>query len=196
MPIRFRLFLSRPDLIKEIKSGRLKFDPPIEERSIDQVSIDLRLGPGFARFNETLPKYISSVFLDESIWEADDIWELIPGDNFLLKPKCFVLGQTLEKVTIPNHLFGLIEGRSRYARLGLTTHLTAPKIDPGFYGHITLEIANLGSLPIMLRAGTDKIAQLMLARVTTPLTKKNAYGSDSADIFQGQVTPIPKRKRK
>jgi dCTP deaminase len=191
---RYRLYLSRPDLIKEIKGGRLRFDPPVDLSRVEQVSIDLLLGTRFARFKKTQPGYLAAVHLDNSIWESLDIWENSEGD-FTLGPGEFVLAQTLERVTIPNNLVGLIEGRSSCARLGLTTHLTAPKIDPGFEGNITLEIANLGGLPIKLRAGVERISQLMLVRLSRPLSRKELYGSAPSDVFQNQTEPIPRGRK-
>lgn len=187
------MFLSRPDILKEIKKGKLRFDPPVDPARIQQISVDLLLGRRFAKFKEK-QGYLAAVHLDNSIWNALDIWEEFEGD-YTLKPKEFVLAQTLERVSIPNNLAGMIEGRSSCARLGLTTHLTAPKIDPGFEGPITLEIANLGSLPIQLRAGVEKIAQLMLVRLSRPLSKKDLYGAGASDVFQHQRGPIPGTRR-
>ena len=93
---------------------------------------------------------------------------------------------------MPDSLMGLIEGRSSYARLGVTVHVTAPKIDPGFIGHITLEMANFGNAPVELRAGIDTPAQLLFAKITTPLEKSDLYGTKPADVFQYQTETIPK----
>ena len=87
-----------------------------------------------------------------------------------------LVAQTLEKIYIPNDLVGLVEGRSSYARVGVTIHVTAPKIDPGFDAHITLEMANFGEVPVDLRAGVDTPAQLILLRLTTPLESTDLYG--------------------
>lgn len=135
--------------------------------------------------------------MDRSIWDspAIDLWDRIEADSYVLEPNRFVLAQTLEEVTIPDNLAGLIEGRSGCARLGVSIHLTAPKIDPGFSGHITLEITNHGELPITLRAGQDEIAQLMLLRLTRPMKKSDLYGMRTSDIFQHQSAPIPPRNR-
>lgn len=187
------MFLSRPDILREIKKGKLRFDPPVDPSRIEQISIDLLLGHRFARFKE-IPGCLAGVYLDNSIWEALDIWEEFEGD-YTLEPKKFVLGQTLERVCIPNNLAGMIEGRSSSARLGLTTHLTAPKIDPGFEGNITLEIANLGSLPIKLRAGIERIAQLILVPLSRPLSRKDLYGAAPSHVFQNQRGPIPASRR-
>ena len=112
-PTGCRLFLSRPDIIKEIKQGRLRFDPPIDQPRIEQESVDLLLAHNFTRFKERSAGYLSAVHLDDSIWDSLDIWDRVEGDSYVLEPGKFVLAQTLEKVCIPNHLVGLIEGRSR-----------------------------------------------------------------------------------
>jgi len=189
------LLLSRPDLIKEIRLGRLRFSPEVAPESIEQVSIDLRLGRGFTRFKKPAG-WLSAIRLDPSIWESQDLWEHTERDSYTLEPGQFVLAQTLEKVHIPGHLAGFIEGRSSSARVGLTTHLTAPKIDPGFEGTITLEMANLGNLPIELRAGVDKPAQLMLFRLTRPLAKSDRYGAGPGHLFQHQSKPTPRKPRR
>jgi len=160
------------------------------------VSVDLLLGRRFSTFKET-PRYIGAVQLDPSIWGALDIWEHKEQDEFILPPGGFVLAQTLETVCLPNNLAGLVEGRSSYARLGISVHVTAPKIDPGFEGTITLEMANHGTLPLKLRAGVDKPAQLMLLQISQPLEADHLYGKGPADLFQHQKRPIPKlRKRR
>jgi dCTP deaminase len=187
------LFLSRREILSLINRKRLQFDPPVTNDRIEQVSVDLLLGREFAAFKEV--PHVASVCLEPSIWDSLDLWEKSSGDVYELKPKSFVLAQTLERVSIPNDVVGLVEGRSRYARLGLTTHLTAPKIDPGFTGRITLEIANLGSLTIKLRAGIDSIAQLMFIK-TRPLRKKELYGAAPGDLFQNQTGPVPKVGKK
>ena len=105
-----------------------------------------------------------------------------------------MLAQTLEKVKMPTDLAGLVEGRSSWARMGVSIHITAPKIDPGFDGNITLEMANFGSLPIELVAEEDTPAQLILFKVTTPLEATEAYGTRQGDNFQNQTSPIPNRK--
>ena len=90
---------------------------------------------------------------------------------------------------------GFVEGRSSYARIGVTVHVTAPKIEPGFNGHITLEMANFGKLPVPLRAGIDKPAHLPLVQITTSLEASELYGAEPSDIFQHQNDPIPKKRK-
>lgn len=189
------MILSRPDILKAIERRRLRFEPEVDPTRIEQVSVDLLLGRRFTRFRRELPGYIRSVGLDPSIWDSPELWEEEERDSYVLEPRGFVLGQTLEIVTIPNDLVGLVEGRSSNARLGLSIHLTAPKIDLGFRGTIALEIANHGGAPIELRAGVDRLAQLILCKISRPLKKNELYGAASWHVFQGQTRPIPRGKR-
>lgn len=194
-PIRwYLLFLSRPDILRHLQEQVIHFDPPIPHERVAQVSIDLLLGRRFTTFKER-PKWVGSIHMDRSLWDSKDLWENHQADTFELEPGQFVLAQTLERVHMPDSLVGFVEGRSSYARIGVTVHLTAPKIDPGFNGHITLEMANFGSLPVQLRAEIDKPAQLLLAQISTPLPASELYGAGSADVFQDQEYPIPKQRK-
>ena len=188
------MLLARREILQALDSGRLTVAPvPDGGVKVDQVSIDLRLGHQFTTFRDP-PPYIQSVVMDESIWGALDIWEHQEADTFELPPNGFVLAHTLERIRLGNDLAGLVEGRSRYARLGIGIHVTAPKIDPGFDGTVTLEIANHGRIPVTLRAGQEELAQLMLCETTSAVDDHQAYGADESDIFQYQSTPIPGRR--
>lgn len=184
------MFLSRPDILEYIRGGKLYFEPKIPEDRVRQVSIDLFLGRRFTTFKNA-PAYLPSIRMHPSLWESADLFEHREDETFLLQPGQLVLAQTLERVHIPNDLVGFVEGRSSFARIGVTIHVTAPKIDPGFAGQMTLEMANFGKLPVELRAGIDMPAQLLLARVSTPLEISDLYGNDPADVFQGQTDPVP-----
>jgi len=184
------LVLSRPDILTYLSEGKLRFTPAIAIEQVAQVSIDLHLGRKFTEFKEP-PGFIPSITVDPSIFRSLDLWQHHEQDEFLLRPGHFVLAQTLERVHMPNDLVGLVEGRSSWARLGVTIHLTAPKIDPGFDATITLEMTNLGSVPVLLRGGVDQPAQLILFRISTPLPECDLYGTSPGDRFQGQDTPIP-----
>lgn len=188
------MVLSKPDLLRYIREGRLVFDPPIDaSTTVEQVSIDLRLGRKFSSFRREIPGYISAIHVDRSLWRSADVWEHTEQEVYRLAPGRFVLAQTLERVRIPNDVVGLVEGRSSYARVGVTVHVTAPKIDPGFDARITLEMANFGSIPVDLRAEIDRPAQLILLRLSTPLGEDDLYGRGAGDTFQGQTEPIPHR---
>jgi dCTP deaminase len=139
--------LSRPDLLRYVAEGRIKFDPPVEPERIAQVSVDLRLGRKFTCFKKP-PGYLPAIHVDKSLWTSMDLWDHKEQDSYRLEPDQFVLAQTLERVYIPPDLVGLVEGRSSYARVGVTVHVTAPKIDPGFSAPITLEMANFGKIAV------------------------------------------------
>lgn len=186
------MILSKHDILTRLAQGRLRFAPKVPDDSVKQVSVDLRLGRKFTRFKD-IPAYMSAIQMDKSLWQSSDLWEHVEGDRYRLEPQGFVLAQTLESVAIPNDLVGLVEGRSSWARMGVTIHLTAPKIDPGFHGPITLEMANFTRASIELRAGIDKPAQLMLLRITSPVPNGELYGSDEGDVFQYQQDPIPRK---
>lgn len=181
------MLLSDQDLRKEVESGRLALDP-FDVEMLQPSSIDVRLDRFFRVFNNT--KY---THIDPSM-QQDDLTSLIEAaDNepFVLHPGEFVLGSTYEMVTLPDDLAGRLEGKSSLGRLGLLTHSTAGFIDPGFSGHITLELSNVANLPITLHPGM-KIGQLCLFKLSSPA--EHPYGSSQAGSrYQGQRGPTPSR---
>ncbi len=191
------MVLSKHDLHELIESGRLGLDPAVDASRVGQVSIDLKLGRRFSRFRSTRPGHIAAIHVDPALWSSQDLWEHFEDrDTYRLDPGTFVLAHTLERVRIPNDVVGLVEGRSSFARVGVTVHVTAPKIDPGFQGTITLEMANFGTVPVELRAGVDEPAQLMLLRLTRPLDVADLYGAGAGDVFQYQADPLPRIERR
>ena len=190
-----RLILSRADILDYLEKGKLKFDPAIGPDRVAQVSVDLLLGRKFTTFKDP-PKYLPAIHVDHSLWDSADLWEHIEKDVFRLHPGSFVLAHTLERICIPDDLVGLVEGRSSWARVGVSIHVTAPKIDPGFDATITLEMFNFGKIPVDLRAGIDQPAQLMLLTVSTPLKEQELYGQGEHDRFQHQDAPIPHKEPK
>jgi len=120
--------------------------------------------------------------------ELEQIDEVNP---FILHPGEFVLGSTYEVVTLPDDIAARVEGKSSLGRLGLLTHATAGFVDPGFSGHVTLELANVATLPIKLYPGM-KIGQFCFFRLTSP--SEHPYGSAKyGSRYQGQRGPTPSR---
>ncbi|MFD0918201.1 dCTP deaminase [Saccharopolyspora rosea] len=181
------MLLSDRDLRKELDEGRLELDP-FDAAMIQPSSIDVRLDRFFRVFDNT--KY---THIDPS-QQQDELTSLVetPDDDpFVLHPGEFVLGSTFESVRLPEDLAGRLEGKSSLGRLGLLTHSTAGFIDPGFTGHITLELSNVANLPITLWPGM-KIGQLCLFRLSSPAD--HPYGSTQAGSrYQGQRGPTPSR---
>ncbi|MFJ8960351.1 dCTP deaminase [Lentzea sp. NPDC102401] len=181
------MLLSDQDLRKEVESGRLALDP-FDVEMLQPSSIDVRLDRFFRVFNNT--KY---THIDPS-QQQDELTSLVEtpeNEQFVLHPGEFVLGSTYEMVTLPDDLAGRLEGKSSLGRLGLLTHSTAGFIDPGFSGHITLELSNVANLPITLHPGM-KIGQLCLFKLSSPA--EHPYGSAQAGSrYQGQRGPTPSR---
>jgi dCTP deaminase len=181
------VLLSDGDIRKEVESGRLVLEP-WDAELLQPSSIDVRLDRFFRVFNNSAYTHI-----DPAV-QQDELTSLVEaeGDNpFVLHPGEFVLGSTLEVVTVPDDLAGRLEGKSSLGRLGLLTHSTAGFIDPGFSGHITLELSNVANLPITLWPGM-KIGQLCLFRLSSP--SEHPYGSAVyGSRYQGQRGPTPSR---
>ncbi len=181
------MLLSDRDLISEIKQGRVKVEP-FEEKLIQPSSVDVRLDRFFRVFENH--KYS---FIDPAAEQNELTREVAvaPDESFILHPGEFVLASTYEVITLPDDIAGRLEGKSSLGRLGLLTHSTAGFIDPGFSGHITLELSNVANLPVALYPGM-KIGQLCLFRLTSPAI--HPYGSEIyGSRYQGQRGPTPSK---
>ncbi|MBN6035774.1 dCTP deaminase [Amycolatopsis sp. 195334CR] len=181
------MLLSDRDLRKDVESGRLGVDP-FDPSMLQPSSIDVRLDRFFRVFNNT--KY---THIDPRL-QQDELTSMVEKDGdepFVLHPGEFVLGSTFESFKLPDDLAGRLEGKSSLGRLGLLTHSTAGFIDPGFTGHITLELSNVANLPITLWPGM-KIGQMCLFMLNSPA--EHPYGSAQAGSrYQGQRGPTPSR---
>jgi dCTP deaminase len=181
------VLLSDRDIKAEISAGRVALEP-FTESMIQPSSIDVRLDRWFRVFENHKYPYI------DPSQEQPDLTRMIEPDGdepFVLHPGEFVLGSTFEVVSLPDDIAGRLEGKSSLGRLGLLTHSTAGFIDPGFSGHVTLELSNVATLPIKLWPGM-KIGQLCLFRLSSPA--EHPYGSSVyGSRYQGQRGPTPSR---
>ena len=181
------MLLSDRDLTAELKAGRLTVEP-YDELMLQPSSIDVRLDRYFRVFDNSKYTHIDPRLQQD---ELTSLVEVAGEDPFVLHPGEFVLGSTFECVGLPDDLAGRLEGKSSLGRLGLLTHSTAGFIDPGFNGHITLELSNVANLPITLWPGM-KIGQLCLFRLSSPA--EYPYGSAHAGSrYQGQRGPTPSK---
>ncbi|NKY39788.1 dCTP deaminase [Cellulomonas septica] len=181
------MLLSDRDIRAELESGRVGLDP-YEPAMLQPSSIDVRLDRYFRLFdNHKYP------VIDPSVDQPDltRLVEVEDGEPFVLHPGEFVLGSTYEQVTLPDDVAARLEGKSSLGRLGLLTHSTAGFIDPGFSGHVTLELSNVATLPILLWPGM-KIGQLCFFRLTS--AAEQPYGSAAyGSRYQGQRGPTASR---
>ncbi|WP_099025490.1 dCTP deaminase [Mycolicibacterium palauense] len=181
------MLLSDRDIRAELATGRLAIEP-FEDALVQPSSVDVRLDSLFRVFNNLRYTHIDPALRQDDL---TSLVECAAGDPFVLHPGEFVLGSTLEVCSLPDDLAGRLEGKSSLGRLGLLTHSTAGFIDPGFSGHITLELSNVANLPITLWPGM-KIGQLCLLRLTSPA--EHPYGSEKVGSkYQGQRGPTPSR---
>ncbi len=181
------MLLSDRDIKAEIDTERVRLEP-YDPGMIQPSSIDVRLDKFFRLFDNHKYPVIDPA-LDQP--ELTRLVEVSSNDGFVLHPGEFVLGSTLETVTLPDDLAARVEGKSSLGRLGLMTHATAGFVDPGFSGHVTLELSNVATLPIILWPGM-KIGQLCFFRLSSPA--ENPYGSAKyGSHYQGQRGPTASR---
>jgi dCTP deaminase len=181
------VLLSDRDIRAEVDKDRIGLDP-YDADMVQPSSVDIRLDRYFRVFeNHRYPH------IDPAADQPDLTRRVEPdGDEpFILHPGEFVLGSTYEQVALPADIAARLEGKSSLGRLGLLTHSTAGFIDPGFQGHVTLELSNVATLPIKLWPGM-KIGQLCFFRLTSPA--QHPYGSEKhGSRYQGQRGPTPSR---
>ena len=181
------MVLSDRAIRRLIQAGRIGIDP-YDPALMQPSSLDVRVDRLFRVFrNSRYP------FIDVKT-EQEDLTELVEVDGaepFILHPGEFVLGSTLERVTLPDDLVARLEGKSSLGRLGLLIHSTAGFIDPGFDGHVTLELSNVANLPITIYPGM-KIGQLSFVQMSEPA--ETPYGAGAlGSKYQGQRGPTPSR---
>jgi dCTP deaminase len=181
------MLLSDREIKSEIDKKRVVLEP-CDLNMIQPSSVDVRLDRLFRTFENH--KY---AHIDPAENQPDLTREVGVASNeaFILHPGEFVLGSTYEVITLPDDIAGRLEGKSSLGRLGLLTHSTAGFIDPGFSGHVTLELSNVATLPIKLWPGM-KIGQLALFRLSSPA--EHPYGSAVyGSRYQGQRGPTPSK---
>ncbi|MCG7287928.1 dCTP deaminase [Cellulomonas sp. ACRRI] len=181
------MLLSDRDITAELDSGRVVLDP-YDPAMVQPSSVDVRLDRFFRLFDNH--KYA----VIDPAQDQPDLTRLVEVDGdepFVLHPGEFVLGSTFEQVTLPDDIAARLEGKSSLGRLGLLTHSTAGFIDPGFSGHVTLELSNVATLPITLWPGM-KIGQMCFFRLSSPALAP--YGSGATGSrYQGQRGPTASR---
>lgn len=184
------MILSDADILARLKKGDLVVDPLDDPAlQVQPASIDLRLGNEFLVF-----RHPHIPFIDPRSGSVSDYTEriTIPDDGmFVLHPGEFVLGTTFERVVIPSDLVAKVEGRSSLGRLAVVVHATAGFVDPGFEGHITLELSNLGRVPVALHPRM-RISQIALHQMTSPAERPYGHPTRGSK-YQGQRGPTASR---
>jgi dCTP deaminase len=182
------MVLSDRTIRRLLEEGRIGIDPYADEL-IQPSSLDVRVDRYFRVFRNSRYPYID---VKEPMEDLTELVEVSDEEQpFILHPGEFVLGSTLERITLPDDLVARLEGKSSLGRLGLLIHSTAGFIDPGWDGHVTLELSNVANLPITIYTGM-KIGQLSFVQLTE--AAENPYGSSVlGSKYQGQAGPTPSR---
>lgn len=183
------MVLSDRSIREEIARGRLVIDP-LEDGCIQPSSVDLRLARLFRVFRVgVMPRpYLDVCYPMEGFTELVE-----PPDDepFIIQPGEFVLGATMETITLPDDLVARVDGKSSLGRMGLLIHATAGFVDPGWNGKLTLELSNVAKMPIAVRPGM-RICQISFLRLSTPAER--LYGSpELGSKYQGQTEPTASR---
>jgi len=197
------MILAQAEIREAVAKNEIRFEPPLEETQWHEASVDLRLGFKFTKLVAKRGLKVSlaqgmSAIADAGLWKEKVLKpedELGKRETYTIETGEFILAQTYERIWIPRHLIAAVEGRSSYARAGLSMHLTAPWLQPGWNGLLTLEIFNSGPLSIELTPTLDRPCQLTFFRLTSEVPEGLAYGTRATDSFQGQSGPIPSEGR-
>jgi dCTP deaminase len=179
--------LSDRTIRQEIEAGRIEFDP-YDPSMVQPSSVDVRVDNRFRVFHNARYPFID---VRRPMEELTELVEVSGDEPFILHPGEFVLGQTLERVRLPDDLVARLEGKSSLGRLGLLIHSTAGFVDAGFEGNLTLELSNVANLPITIYHGMP-IGQISFMRMDGPV--ESPYGSrETGSKYQGQAEPTPSR---
>jgi dCTP deaminase len=181
------MVLSDRTIREEIEAGRLAFEP-YDASMVQPSSVDVRVDGKFRVFHNGRYPFID---VRQPMDDLTELVEIGEEEPFILHPGEFVLGQTLERVRLPDDLVARLEGKSSLGRLGLLIHSTAGFVDAGFEGNLTLELSNVANLPITIYHGMP-IGQISFMRMDGPV--ETPYGSGKAGSkYQGQAEPTPSR---
>jgi dCTP deaminase len=181
------MLLSDRDIKAQLDSGRVGLDP-YDPDMVQPSSIDVRLDKYFRLFDNHKYPFIDPA---EDQPELTHLVETESGNPFILHPGEFVLASTYEQITLPDDIAARLEGKSSLGRLGLLTHSTAGFVDPGFSGHVTLELSNVATLPIKLWPGM-KIGQFCFFQLSSPAEAPYGVGANGSR-YQGQRGPTASR---
>jgi dCTP deaminase len=155
---------------------------------VQPSSVDVRVDNRFRVFHNARYPFID---VRRPMDDLTELVEVADDEPFILHPGEFVLGQTLERVRLPDDLVARLEGKSSLGRLGLLIHSTAGFVDAGFEGNLTLELSNVANLPITIYHGMP-IGQISFMRMDGPV--ESPYGSrETRSKYQGQAEPTPSR---
>lgn len=180
------MVLSDRDIRIALEEGRIKIDPaPDLDKQLGSISVDFRLGNTFMVFEHSRFSYIDPRH-PQSIGDAMRTYHVEDDEPFIMQPGDFALASTMESLELPDDLLGRLEGRSSIARLGITVHSTAAVFEPGWIGTATMELSNLGRMPVALYPGM-RICAFSFQQLSSPVLTQ--YRDKPNNKYAGQIDP-------
>lgn len=183
------MVLSDVDIRRYLAEGKIKIEPGLPPEQFGSCSVDFRLGNEFSVFEHSRYPYID---LREKRGIEDLMKPVIvpDGEAFILQPREFVLAITQECLELDSDVLGRLEGRSSLGRIGIIVHGTAGLFDPGWSGQATLELSNLGRMPVALYPGM-RICSFTFEQLSSP--SSNPYRTKPGNKYAGQTRPLASR---
>jgi len=183
------MVLSDVDIRRYIAEGRIRIAPELPPEQFGSCSVDFRLGGEFNVFEHSRHPYIDL----RDTRAIEDLMKPVmvaPNEPFILQPREFVLAITEEHLELADDVLGRLEGRSSLGRIGIIVHGTAGLFDPGWSGKATLELSNLGRMPVALYPGM-RICSFTFEQLTTPSSVP--YRKKAGNKYAGQTRPLASR---
>ncbi|HVT92646.1 MAG TPA: dCTP deaminase [Bryobacteraceae bacterium] len=183
------MVLSDVDIRRYIAEGKIRISPELPPEQFGSCSVDFRLGNEFNVFEHSRNAFID---LREKRGIEDLMRPVIVADSepFILQPREFVLAITRETLELDDDVLGRLEGRSSLGRIGIIVHGTAGLFDPGWTGKATLELSNLGRMPVALYPGM-RICSFTFEQLSTPSSVP--YRQKAGNKYAGQTRPLASR---
>ncbi len=183
------MVLSDVDIKRYITEGKIRITPELPAEQFGSCSVDFRLGKEFNVFEHSRYPYID-LRDKRGIEDLMKAVEVPAGEPFILQPREFVLAITEERLELADDVLGRLEGRSSLGRIGIIVHGTAGLFDPGWAGKATLELSNLGRMPVALYPGM-RICSFTFEQLSTPSSAP--YGKKAGNKYAGQDRPVASR---
>lgn len=185
-PARVFMVLSDIDIRRYLELGKIRISPKLPPEQFGSCSVDFRLGADFSVFEHSRHPYID-VRERGAIQDIMRTIHVKQGEPFVLQPREFALAITEETLELDDDVLGRLEGRSSLGRIGIIVHGTAGLFDPGWRGKATLELSNLGIMPVALYAGM-RICSFTFEQLSSPVSMP--YYKKAGNKYAGQTQPL------
>jgi dCTP deaminase len=183
------MVLSDVDIRRYLAEGKIRISPDLPQEQFGSCSVDFRLGNEFSIFEHSRHAFIDLRNKAE-IQSLMRTIEVADGEPFVLQPREFALAITMETLELADDVLGRLEGRSSLGRIGIIVHGTAGLFDPGWSGRATLELSNLGIMPVALYPGM-RICSMTFEQLSTPSSMP--YRKKPGNKYAGQTSPLASR---